>query len=400
MSTWAVSQPRTSKRYNLWRSCISPARYICISTAIKTSSKSASGRHRRVDHGGISTARAAYQQQSKLKRKHFWSTQPCRPGRCINHNQHSEITSGAAVYHQRGIAVYPPPSKIKTKAFLDDTAVSTWAVSQPRTSKQNNLWRSCKSPARYSCISTVIENSSKSASGRHRRVDQGGKSTARVVNKQQSKLKRKHFWTTQPCRPGRCVNRESWVPTAIKNLNGSTSGPCRPGRFINRDQQSKIISGAAVYHQRTLSTVIEAKSCLAQRYLPRPSLSMSGAAVSTRVMYQPRSAKQKHIRRSSKSPARSIDCDQRTESLSGAAVYQQQSAQQPPLRHRPADICKIASTSVYQQWAAEPKAHLDHATASIRAVNHPRSAKRMPAATSEQIMYKKQNDIGTRHTAV
>ena len=180
-------------------------------------------------------------------------------------------------------AVYQQQLKTKTKALLDGTAVSTRAVYQPRSAKQNHIWRSCISPA----------------------------------------------------------------------------------HSINRDQ-SEIMSGA--------------------RYLPRPISSMSSAAVSTRVMYQSRSAKQKQIRRSCISPARPINCDQRTESLSGAAVYQQQSAQQTPLRHRPADTCNIASTSVYQQWAAEPKSHLNHTTASIRAVNHPRSAKRIPAATSEQIM--------------
>ena len=123
---------------------------------------------------------------------------------------------------------------------------------------------------------------------------------------------------------------------------------------------------------------------------------MSGAAMSTRAVYQLRSAKRRHIRRSCISPARYINCDQRTVSLPGAAVYQQQSAQQTPLRQRPADICNIASTSVYQQWAAEPKSN--HTAASIRTVHQPRPAKRMPAATSEKIMRNKQNNIGTPHT--
>ena len=82
----------------------------------------------------------------------------------------------------------------------------------------------------------------------------------------------------------------------------------------------------------------------------------------------------------------SINCEQRTESSSRAAVYQQQSARQVPLSHRPADISNIASTSVYQQWAAEPKTRLAHTAASIRGVHYPRSAKRMSAATSERIM--------------
>ena len=115
------------------------------------------------------------------KRKHFWSTQLCRPGRYLNREQQSKSISGAAVYHQRGIAVYQQQ---------------------------------------------YIKKINESASGRHRRVDQGGISMARAVYQQQSKLKRKHFWSIQPC---------------------------RPGRRINHNQQSEIIPGAAVYHQRGIA---------------------------------------------------------------------------------------------------------------------------------------------------
>ena len=133
------------------------------------------------------STRAVYQPRElyinsnqKLKQKHFWSTQPCRPGRCINREQQSESISGAAVYHQRGIAVYQQQSKTKAKALLDDTAVSTRAVYQPRE---------------------LYINSNQNYS-------------------------EKHLWSTQPCRPGRC---------------------------INHDQQSESISGAAVYHQRGIA---------------------------------------------------------------------------------------------------------------------------------------------------
>ena len=174
--TWAVSQTRTSKQKHFRLSCMSQARYSCISPAIETSSRSASGRHRRVDRTGISTAGAVYQQQSKAK----------------------------------------------AEAPLGDKAVSTWAVYQLQSAKQKHLWRSCISPAWVHQIGIAVHQ------------------------QQYIKLKRKrnYFRTTQPC---------------------------RSGRFINRDQQSKTISGAAVYHQRTLSIEIKAKSCLAQRYLPRPS---------------------------------------------------------------------------------------------------------------------------------
>ena len=192
-----------------------------------------------------------------LKRKHFWTTQPCRPGRCLNREQQSKNISGPAVYHQRGIAVYHQQSKTQAKALLDDTAVSTRAMYQPRSAKQKHLWRSCISPAWYSCISTAIKIESESTSGRHSHVDQGGinrdqqsknisgakcVSPAWNINRDQQSesiselsinshknLWRKHFWTTQPCRPVRCINRNqqsksisgearySCISTAIKN---------------------------------------------------------------------------------------------------------------------------------------------------------------------------------------
>ena len=154
------------------------------------------------------------------------------------------------------------------------------------------------------------------------------------------------------------------MSTATKNRSESTSGRPSPGRCIDRDQQSK--------------------ASLTPLYI-------------TSALYELRS-KRKHSRRSCISPTQYITSDQRTKSLSGAAVYQRQSAQKTPLRDRPADTCNVANTSVYQQWAAEPKARLNHTAASIRTVYNPPSAKRMPAAASEQMMQNIQNDIGKRHT--
>ena len=172
--------------------------------------------------------------------------------------------------------------------------MSTWAVYQPRSAKQNHLWCSCILPAHS-------------------------------INRDQSEI-------------------------------------MSDAHSINRDQ-SEIMSDAEV------STATKLK------HVWRSGVAQGGV-----------SANQKHIRRSCISSARSMNCDQRTESLSGAALYQQRSAQQTLLRPRHADTCNIASMFVYQQWAAEPKARLGHTAASIRAVNHPRSAKRITAATSEQIM--------------
>ena len=124
----------------------------------------------------------------KLTRNHFWTTYPCRPVRYIDRYQQSKSISGAAVYHQRGIAVYQQQSKTEAKARLDDTAVSTRAVYQPRE--------------------LFIDSN--------------------------RKRKRNHFCLTQPYRPGRCINRE---------------------------QQSKSISGAAVYHQRGIAVYFWGHCC-------------------------------------------------------------------------------------------------------------------------------------------
>ena len=172
------------------------------------------------------------------------------------------------------------------------------------------------------------------------------------------------------------------MSTAIKNHSESTS-----------DRHSAVDLGG-------VSTAIsKSNASLAQLYITsalykptseRKLLLRSGV---DRVVVSTAISKAKAYPAQQYTPARYITFDQRAERLSIAAVYQQQSAQQTPLRHRPADICNIASTSVYQQWAAEPKARLEHTTESIRTVYQPRSTNRMPVYTREQIM---QNNEGAR----
>ena len=86
----------------------------------------------------------------RRKRKRFWTTQPCGPGRFINCDRQSQSMSGPAVYHQHGVVVYQQPSKSKSKAkaLLDDTAMSTRAITIA-ISKVKHIWRKCVSPARY-----------------------------------------------------------------------------------------------------------------------------------------------------------------------------------------------------------------------------------------------------------
>ena len=161
-------------------------------------------------------------------------------------------------------------SKPKSKAHLGDAAVSTRAVYQPLSSKQNHIWSNCISPAGH--INRVQQ--SKSTSGAavyHQRGISIAISKARALLAQlcinsNHNTKRKHRWTTRLCRPA-----------------------C----YINRDQQIKSIPGAAVYINSTV--------------------------------YQPRSAKGNAIWRNCISTARNINCSQHSGSISGAAVYQQPS---------------------------------------------------------------------------
>ena len=107
-----------SSKTNIWRRCMSPARFSCTSTGIKNLKRSHSGRHGRV--------------------KQY-----------INRDQQSKNISGADVYQQHGVVLYQQQSKPESKALLENAAVSTRAVYQPRSAKQKHIWRSCISPAPY-----------------------------------------------------------------------------------------------------------------------------------------------------------------------------------------------------------------------------------------------------------
>ena len=149
MSTSKVCPPQSEKREHIRRSCISPARCNCISTAIKTESESTSGRHSHFDLGGVLTASSEAKEllaqvyitstvylhvngHQNRERRHFWTTQSFRPGRFFNHDQQITRTSSTTVYHQRGIAIYLQQSRPQAKALLGNRVVPTWAVYQPR----------------------------------------------------------------------------------------------------------------------------------------------------------------------------------------------------------------------------------------------------------------------------
>ena len=63
--------------------------------------------------------------------------QPGRPGRRINPDQRHKCICGTPVYYHRGIAVRQQQKKTKLNALLDDTDVSTRAAYQPRSTKQS-----------------------------------------------------------------------------------------------------------------------------------------------------------------------------------------------------------------------------------------------------------------------
>ena len=56
VSTWAGYQPLSAKQEHNRRSCLSPARYSCISTAIRIKIEIIPGPNSLVDQGGASTA--------------------------------------------------------------------------------------------------------------------------------------------------------------------------------------------------------------------------------------------------------------------------------------------------------------------------------------------------------
>ena len=132
MSASAVSQPLSAKQEHIPRSCISPARYSCISTAIRNESESIPGPHSRVDQAGISTAKAVYKQQSKTKTKSLLVDTAASTWAVSQPRTAKQKHPWRSCIHQRGIAVYEQQSKFQAKALLDETVVSTRAVYQPR----------------------------------------------------------------------------------------------------------------------------------------------------------------------------------------------------------------------------------------------------------------------------
>ena len=141
MSIGAVYQPRSAKQKPLWRSCISPANScnrdqseIMSGPAVSTATKLKHVWRNGVDQGDVSTAIS--------NAKYLWRSS-VSAALSINSDQRTERLSGAAIYHQRGVAVYQQPSKSEAKARLDDTAMSTRAASTTINKAKTYLAQVC-----------------------------------------------------------------------------------------------------------------------------------------------------------------------------------------------------------------------------------------------------------------
>ena len=98
----------------------------------------------------------------------------------------------------------------------------------------------------------------------------------------------------------------------------------------------------------------------------------------TRAVFPPRSAEQRPMWSSCISTTRYTNCDQRGENISGADVYQQQSAKKTPqqtaISKAEAYLAQLYTTKTIRKTKA--KSLLNDTAVSIRAVYKPRSAKR------------------------
>ena len=176
------------------------------------------------------------------------------------------------------------PISVRTQLYINS------AEHQLQLAQRGHIW--------CSCISTAIASLNRSRFRQHSRVDHSGIPTAISCKKRIYR---------------RCMSpaRYSFTSTGIKAKPFWKTRPCRAQRYTNRDQQKKNISGADICHQRGVAVY-------QQQSKPQANALLENAAVSTRAVYQPISAKHKHVWRSCISPARYINRDQQSKGISGA----------------------------------------------------------------------------------
>ena len=127
---------------------------------------------------------------------------------------------------------------------------------------KEHIRRNCVSTARYRCISTAIKNESECTPGRHSRVDLGGVSIAIS--------EAKHLWRS-------CISpaRYSCISTAINKRKAKPS------------LDHTAVSTRAVYQLRELFYQHQSKMMQTHFWSTQPCRPWA--------VYQPRTAKQKHL---------------------------------------------------------------------------------------------------------
>ena len=108
------------------------------------------------------------------------------------------------------------------------------------------------------------------------------------------KRKRKHFWKTPPCRSARYVIHESCIH---RNQKPKARASLVDGRCIKRDQKSNNISGAVVYQPRCAKQK-HIRAVYEQKSKSEAQTRLDDIAASITAMYRPLSAKKQHIQRS------------------------------------------------------------------------------------------------------
>ena len=96
----------------------------------------------------------------------------------------------------------------KAKSLLDDTAVSTRAVDQPRSAKRKHIRQRSISTAISRAKAHLAQQTMMGAYPHSGITNQPSEITDGTAVHQQLAAKRKPFWTTQPCRPERYINRD------------------------------------------------------------------------------------------------------------------------------------------------------------------------------------------------
>ena len=177
----------------------------------------------------------------------------------------------------------------KAKSLLDDTAVSTRAVDQPRSAKRKHIRQRSISTAISRAKAHLAQQTMMGAYPHSGITNQPSEITYGTAVHKQLAAKRKPFWTTQPCRPERYINRDH--QSKHPHLAQGTAAPTIKAKhnsqpYINNEQQSENTS---VRHSRTDKSGISIVMIKAQGYLPERYINLvqQFAGITGTAVYHP-----------------------------------------------------------------------------------------------------------------